>query len=236
MIPELSVVILCYKAGHRVESFVEKVIALLEKIAPSWEIVLVGNYWENSGDETPDVVRKLAFKNNNIKAVTMPKKGMMGWDAQSGLREATGRLVCLIDGDDQMPPKDIARVYDKITKEYLDFVTTFRLKRDDGIFRKINSIAFNFIFRLLFPGIKVRDVNSKPKIFTKDVYSKMRLAADDWFLDAEMIIECGRLKLKIGEIPTEFHGCAYRRSFVKLNAIFEFARNLICARIKNFYR
>ena len=235
MNPEISVVILCYKAGYRIEAFVDKVIRLLEKIVSSWEIILVGNYWENSGDETPDAVRKLAAGRKNIKAVAMPKKGMMGWDAQSGLKEATGRLVCMIDGDEQMPPEDIARVYDKITRDNLDFVKTFRLKRDDGIFRKLNSLGFNCIFRLLFPAIKVRDVNSKPKIFTRDAYAKMRLTSDDRFFDTEMILECGRLKLRMGEIPTKFHRCAYRKSFVKLSAIFEFIRNLIRARIKTFY-
>lgn len=236
MIPEISVVILCYKAGYRVEAFVEKVVVLLEGIVPSWEIVLVGNYWEDSGDETPDAVRKLASQRNNIKAVAIPKRGMMGWDAKSGLKEATGRTICFIDGDEQMPPEDIARVYEKITKENLDFVKTFRLKRNDGIFREVNSLAFNFMFRLLFPRIKVNDINSKPKIFTRDAYSKMCLTADDWFFDTEMIIECGKLKLKIGEIPTEFLKCPYRRSFVRLSAIFEFIKNLLHARIKTFYR
>lgn len=235
MIPEISVVILGYKAGYRIEAFVEKVIKLLEKTVSSWEIVLVGNYWENSGDETPDVVKKIASRRNNIVAVAMPKQGMMGWDAQSGLREANGRFICLIDGDEQMPPEDIARVYEKIKKENLDLVKTFRIKRDDGIFRKINSQAYNFVFRILFPGIKVKDVNSKPKIFTKEAYSKMKLTADDWFFDAEMIIHCRKLKLKIGEIPTEFHKCAYRKSFVKLSAICEFIKNLLRARIKDFY-
>ncbi len=235
MIPEISVVILGYKAGHRIEAFVEKVIKLLDKTVPSWEIVLVGNYWENSSDETPDVVRKIASQRKNIKAVAMPKQGMMGWDAQSGLREASGRLICLIDGDEQMPPEDISRVYEKIKGENLDLVKTFRIKRGDGLFRKINSQAYNFLFRIMFPGIKVKDINSKPKIFTKEAYSKMHLTADDWFFDAEMIIQCRKLKLKVGEIPTEFHKCAYRKSFVKLSAIYEFIKNLLRARIRAFY-
>tara|TARA_B100001964_G_C14022009_1_gene504320 strand:+ start:24 stop:125 length:102 start_codon:yes stop_codon:yes gene_type:complete len=32
---------------------------------------------------------------------------MMGWDAISGIKAASGDVVALIDGDGQMPPNDI---------------------------------------------------------------------------------------------------------------------------------
>jgi len=232
--PDISVVILCYRSGARAESFLRRVIAILDNTAPSWEVVLVGNYKEGSDDDTPDTVRRLASEMSNVKAVAMPKKGMMGWDAQSGLREASGRLICLIDGDGQMPPEDIAKVYRKIVEEGLDFVKTYRVRRDDGLLRKANSIAFNLIFRMLFPGVGLKDINSKPKIFTREAYSRMRLLADDWFFDTEMAIECARLRLRSAEVPTEFHKCTYRSSFIGLSSVFEFIGNLLRARIRSF--
>jgi hypothetical protein len=81
----------------------------------------------------------------------------------------------------------------------------------------------------------VKDANSKPKIFTKEAYSKMQLTSDDWFLDAEMLLQCARMKLRIEEIPVTFDKCISRKSFVRIDAIFEFARNLIRARIKEFF-
>ena len=36
---------------------------------------------------------------------------MMGWDARMGLLAATGDTIALIDGDGQMPAKDIIRVH-----------------------------------------------------------------------------------------------------------------------------
>jgi len=62
----------------------------------------------------------------------------------------------------------------------------------------------------------------------------MRLTANDWFLDAEMLIQCARLKLKMGEIPVTFDKCVTRESFVRIDAIFEFIKNLLRARIKEF--
>lgn len=230
--PEISVVILCYKAGKRIYDFIANVIEILDKKVPSWEIVLVGNYLKGSNDDTPDIVRAIASEHKNIQAVTLPKEGMMGWDARSGLDRARGKLLCLIDGDEQMPYEDIIKVYDKLKNENLDFVMTYRAERHDGFVRTANSFIYNMITKMLFPGITVRDINSKPKIFTREAYNNMRLSSNDWFLDAEMIINSRKLRLKIGQVPTVFHKCSYRKSFVKLDAVIEFIKNLIKKRLK----
>lgn len=233
---ELSVVILCYRAGKRVYNFVDRTMKLLDSSIPSWEMVLVGNYFENTNDDTPKAIEEISSTRDNIKTVILPKEGMMSWDARMGLSKATGRYICLIDGDEQMPPQDIVRVYKKITEDKLDFVKTFRAVRYDGAERKLVSRIYNFLFKLLFPGLNVKDVNSKPKIFTREALDRMRLESNDWFLDAEMMIEARRLKFKIGEVPTEFYKCEYRKSFVKFNTIFEFIKNLSYARIREFFK
>lgn len=235
MNPEISVVILCYQEGQRLNSFVNRTVNILNGLLVPWEIVLVANYWNNKDDETPIVAKKISSQASNIKIISKLKEGGMGWDARNGLREASGQFICLIDGDGQMPPEDIISVYKKIKRENLDFVMTYRIERGDSLIRKINSYTYNLVFRILFPNIKVRDANSKPKIFTRKTYSGMHLSSNDWFLDAEMLIQCARMKLKIEEIPVTFDKCANRKSFVKLDAIFEFIKNLLRARIKEFF-
>jgi glycosyltransferase involved in cell wall biosynthesis len=168
--PELSVVILCYGAGERIYGFVDRVSRLLDRCVSSWEMILVGNYLDGRRDRTSDIVEEVASKRENIHAVVMPKKGMMGWDARSGLERARGRYVCLIDGDEQMPYRDIVRVYRKIKKDDLDIVKTYRAVRHDGFKRVVISLGYNFLFMLLFPGIAARDINSRPKILKKEVY------------------------------------------------------------------
>jgi len=236
MDPEISVIMLCYGASQRIYAFVDKTMELLKSNIPSWEIILVGNYFENTKDEIPGIVRDIASRNADVKACTLPKEGMMGWDARKGMEKANGRYICLIDGDEQMPPGDIIGVYRKIKNENLDLVKTYRAERYDNLIRKSISYVYNCVFRLLFPGILVRDVNSKPKIFTRETYRKMCLESNDWFLDAEIIIKARRLKLRTGEIPTKFFKCNYRRSFVKIGAISEFIKNLVYIRIKEYFK
>ena len=233
-IPSLSVVVLCYRSEDTIASFVEPLIASLEKGEPDWEMILVGNYKENSGDRTPEVVKELAKKNPRIRTVTLAKQGMMGWDMKSGLRATTGRVLSVIDGDGQMPYQDVLRTYKKLKDEGLDLVKTYRTERNDGFYRFCISTVYNLLFKFLFPGLNSLDINSKPKTLRREIYEKMDLRSDGWFIDAEIMIQARRLKLKIGEVSTVFLNMDSRPSFVRPQAIFEFLGNLISYRIWEF--
>jgi glycosyltransferase involved in cell wall biosynthesis len=235
-VADISVVILCYRAGRGAEAFVRRVISALNQETENWEAVLVGNYLKGVPDETPQVVRALAAEDPRIKAVTLEKEGMMGWDARSGLGRATGWTIALIDGDGQMPAEDLVRVYRTLAAGGLDMVKTYRKRRDDGFLRWANSVIYNAVFRFLFPGFKVRDVNSKPKILAREFYEKLDLRSDDWFLDAEIIIQARRLGCRLAEVPTVFLQSRTRPSFIRVKHLIEFLGNLSAARVREFRR
>ena len=159
---------------------------------------------------------------------------MMGWDMKSGLQVATGRTLVVIDGDGQMPSSDVIRVYQLMKKNRLDFAKTYRAKRNDGFYRRLISVLYNILFKLLFPGINAWDMNSKPKIMTREFYEKVHLESNGWFIDAEIMIFVRRLRAKVGEIETVFLSMDSRPSFVKPLSILEFLGNLFWYRVKEF--
>ncbi|MFH1583429.1 MAG: glycosyltransferase family 2 protein [Candidatus Falkowbacteria bacterium] len=235
-LPELSVVVLCYKAGEFIRQFVEKIRVLFnqERIF-DYELILVGNYFPKDNDLTPLVVKKLADMYPNVRYVAKEKQGMMGWDMKSGLNLSRGRYISVIDGDGQMPVEDLAKVYRKIKAEKLDLVKTYRTVRGDSRWRKFLNIVYNLVFKILFYGLGAKDINSKPKIITREAYEKLNLESDNWFIDAEIMIQARRFNFKIGQIPTYFFGLSGRReSFVGFSAIMEFIKNLIVFRLKEF--
>ena len=232
--PEISVVVLAYRSAGTITSFVDSLVESLEKENLQWEIVLVGNYFEGKGDQTPEVINKIASQNSQIKVVTEIKKGMMGWDMKTGLQAATGKTLAVIDGDGQMPSGDVVRVYNLMKGNKLDLAKTYRAKRNDGYYRKLISIVYNILFKIMFPGIKAWDMNSKPKIMKREFYEKINLESNGWFIDAEIMIFARRLDAKIGEIETIFHSIDTRPSFVKPLSILEFLFNLFVYRIREF--
>ena len=232
--PEISVVVLAYRSATTIASFVDSLVDSLEKEKLACEVILVGNYFEGVGDQTPEVVRDIAARDSRIKAVAEIKKGMMGWDMKSGLQAATGKTLAVIDGDGQMPSSDVIRVYQLMKTNGLDFAKTYRAKRNDGSYRRLISVVYNILFKLLFPGINAWDMNSKPKIMTREFYEKVHLESNGWFIDAEIMIFARRLQAKIGEIETVFHSMDSRPSFVKPLSILEFLGNLFWYRVKEF--
>jgi len=232
--PDISVVVLAYQSASTIEGFVDSLVTSLEGEKIDWEIILVGNYFEGTGDQTAEVVQRISDGNPRIKAVVKVKEGMMGWDMQSGLRAATGTKLAVIDGDGQMPCADVIRVYNLMVEKGYDLVKTVRIKRSDGFYRIFISKVYNLLFKIMFPGINARDMNSKPKIITRELYQSMNLESNGWFVDAEIMIRARRLKMEIGEIETTFHSIDTRPSFVKPLAILEFLANLIWYRIKEF--
>ncbi len=233
---ELSIVLLCYRAGEQVIPIVKRIEALCEELTPDWQLVLVGNYHDGSDDNTPDVVRDVAANHPRVLAVVEPKLGMMGWDARSGLDVATGKYLCLIDGDGQFPTESIRACFERIRGGGVDLTMTFREHREDGWLRKILSAGYNGLFPLFFPGIGCRDVNSKPKVFTRAAYGRMALQSDDWFIDAEIMIAVRRLGLRFEQIPTVFRPLEGRSSFVHVWTVMEFLANLVRYRIREFRR
>ena len=235
--PDLSIVILCYKAGDFAPVFVDMVRRVLEgKGILSYELVLVANYkrGEENTDQTPKIVRELGRKQKNIVVVAREKEGMMGWDMRTGLDSARGKFVAVIDGDGQMPPEDIVNVFRALSSGPYDVAKTYRNTRFDGWQRVVISRVYNLIVKILFPKVCARDLNSKPKVFTSEALKKLDLKSDDWFIDAEMMIKGTYLDFKIIETPTTFYPNANRPSFVSKTAIFEFIGNLIKYRIKLF--
>ncbi|MBL4847352.1 MAG: glycosyltransferase family 2 protein [Planctomycetes bacterium] len=235
--PEFSLVILCYRSEERARTFVEQTISVLEEAGlTDYELILVGNYLEGVVDRTPAIVQQLAREHARVRCLTEVKQGWMGWDMRSGLRLARGKFIGVIDGDGQMPVADFPRLYKLMQSGDYDFVKTYRVTRGDSLNRKLLSSIFNKCFRLLFPGLNARDINSKPKIMTRAFYDRLALESDKWFIDAEIMIEARHHKLRIGELPTEFLGLTGRRSFVGWRAILEFVLELPRYRLRESRR
>jgi glycosyltransferase involved in cell wall biosynthesis len=229
--PDFSLVVLCYRSGKSIIPFVEKLCQALACCTFTWELVLVGNYIEGSHDETPEVLTALAETRSNIRTVVRPKAGMMGWDMRMGLDAARGEYIGVIDGDGQFPPESVIACLLKAKLQNLDLTKTYRVRRDDGLYRRTISAIYNLLFKAMF-GLSIHDVNSKPKIIRRSKYELLHLESDDWFADAEIMIRAKEAGLTIGEIPVHFIANDQRGSYVKPTAILEFMTNLFKYRFR----
>ena len=230
--PALSVVVLGYHNAPALSAFVARLLASVAPVAANFEVVLVVNDFAGSPDPTQRVAAELAAADPRIRVVARVKEGMMGWDLRSGLEEARGEAVAFIDGDGQMPAEDLARAYQRFRQGDVDLVKMVRVQRGDGLWRRTISAIYNLFFRLLFPGLDCADVNAKPKLLSRSALDRLRLTADGWFIDAELMIQARRLGLRVAELPTDFAPLEGRPSFVRPTAVLAFLRDLLVYRMR----
>jgi glycosyltransferase involved in cell wall biosynthesis len=230
--PDLSAIVLCYRAEENIQKVVEPLHRDLAESGVPFEVVLVANYSEGQADRTPEVVCALAERLDGVRTVIKPKEGAMGWDMRSGLDAATGDYLVVIDGDAQNPVEDVLRMYGEMRRTGADVMKGRRIARFDGPYRRLVSYVYNSVFMLLFRTQGLWDINGKPKGLTRAAYERMGLKADDWFIDAEIVLAARRAGLQVNELPVVFNRNEERASFVRANAILEFVRNMAHARLK----
>ena len=229
-------VILCYKEGEMAREFVNLVEGHLDARKLNYELVLVGNYWAHEKDapavlENTRILNELATANKRIVVVSKPKEGGFGWDMRSGFLACTGKNLGVIDGDGQIPATDILRVWDIFSLGGYDCVKTFRIRRGDGSWRGSISFGYNFLLKILFPRVYTGDVNGKPKILSRAAYDRLHLTANDWFIDAELLIQGSYLGFRFAEVSSEFDEMTHRKSYIKPMAIVESVKNMIVYRM-----
>jgi glycosyltransferase involved in cell wall biosynthesis len=229
--PELSAIVLCYRAGESIGFVIGPLHGELSASGTRFEMVLVANY-DRSDDCTPEVVRDFAAHHENVRTVIEPKAGAMGWDMRTGLAAATGDYLVVIDGDAQNPIGDVLRMYREMRRTRVDVMKGRRTSRFDGPYRRLVSFGYNLMFAVLFHTRGLWDINGKPKGMTRAAYEQLGLTSDDWFIDAEIVLNARRAEMRVAELPVTFNRNEERASFVRPSAIVEFLRNMLRRRMR----
>jgi glycosyltransferase involved in cell wall biosynthesis len=228
--PELSAVILCYRAGENVRRVAAGFHAELSAAGIPFELILVANY-DDPADSTPAVAEEFAQQHEHVKVLKEPKQGAMGWDMRRGFEAARGSFLVVIDGDEQNPFEDVLRAHRLMADSGADLVKGRRTQRFDGPVRHLVSLVYNTLFLMLFRTRGLWDINGKPKGLRRSAYEQLSLSADDWFIDAEIVLQARDRGLAIAELPVVFHQNQARRSFVRSEAVLEFLRNMARVRL-----
>ena len=230
--PALSAIVLGYHAGDSLAPLAERLHSDLTGSGLDFELVLVANHDGPEPDRTADVAHEFATGHENVVVVAGEKHGAMGWDMRSGLDAGSGDFLIVIDGDGQNPTHDVLRAYELHNRSGADVVKGRRSTRADGVARIVISLVYNLAFAVMFGARGIWDVNGKPKGMTRDALGRMRLEANDWFIDAEVVLEARRCSLTLAEFPVRFEENIERESFVGWRTIAEFVRNMFARRFR----
>jgi glycosyltransferase involved in cell wall biosynthesis len=101
---EISVVIPVYNEAPNIDLLCDRVVPILERITPAWEIVFID---DGSQDGTAAAIRARHAQDERIGAVTFSRNFGKEIAIAAGLDHASGRAVVIMDADLQHPPEMI---------------------------------------------------------------------------------------------------------------------------------
>ncbi len=140
--PKISFVSPVYNAERIIVKLVDEIVLVTEKLAVSYEIVLVD---DRSSDASWEVMKDLAKKNKHITSIRLSRNFGQHPAIMAGLSQSKGDWVVVLDCDLQDQPKEVEKLFNK-TKEGFDIVLAKRFQRRDSFFKKTCSKLFSKIY------------------------------------------------------------------------------------------
>lgn len=110
-----SIILRAYNAAKQVSRSIESVI---RQSYPNWELIVVN---DGSTDDTGEICRRYARKDQRIKVIHQENKGCL-LATQTGVNNASGDYVCLIDADDWYDKTYIEKVNAILENHKVDMV------------------------------------------------------------------------------------------------------------------
>lgn len=211
---ELSVIVPCFNEEGNVEELAKRVGKVFEKINKKCELIFVD---DNSSDNT---LLKLKYLQKKFSFINFYKhKSNLGMSEawRTGLSNANGYYVSIIDADLQYQPEDIYFLYKRKIENVADVVqgsrNTIGRKKD---IRFIYSIFLNKILNFSF-GMNLNDNKSGFLVTTKDVFKDMLSSRFNYkYFQTFLLVSANSKNYTIYEKKVLFDDRLIGKSFINL--------------------
>jgi hypothetical protein len=140
----------------------------------------------------------------------------------------------MIPADGQVDAEDVVSLFEAVQATNGKVLAKVRRRfRMDGLWRKVVSVSYNLLVRMLWPRLGSIDVNGSPKILPRDVIAAMDLKSKNWFLDPEIMIKAHYMGVRVLEFNVFARMRGNGLSHVRVWTCWEFFRNLLIFRFSH---
>lgn len=142
---KLSVVVPVYMGCAFLRELYERVKKSVDSVFTDFELILVN---DASPDNAWPEIESLCKEDTRVKGINLSRNFGQHYAITAGLTYVTGEWVVVMDCDLQDLPEEIPNLYKKACEGY-DSVFAQRHDRQDGFFKRLQSVAFYKIFGYL---------------------------------------------------------------------------------------
>lgn len=146
-----------------------------------------------------EVVQDVEAQYNNIQIIVSSNRQSLGkgWAVREALKQATGDIICLLDGDGDISPRMIKRLLPFLQ----DYDIVCGVKPVSGIWsRRIITYLSRLYIALLF-GVKV-DTQTGIKVFRR--HAIIEWYNNNWLFELEVLSIAKQKCFSMIEVPIEY--------------------------------
>jgi glycosyltransferase involved in cell wall biosynthesis len=202
--PTYSIVIPAYNESARLGATLERVLAYVRAQGWAAELIVVN---DGSQDNTAEIVRTFAAKNNALRLVENPGNRGKGFSVRNGMLHARGRVILFTDADLSSPIEEAPKLLQAL-EAGADIAIGSRWLRAETqtqrqpLYRQLFGRVFNLLLRLTL-GLQFKDTQCGFKAFKQTaaqaIFPLQKI--EGWGFDPEILFLARKFGLKVQEIP-----------------------------------
>ena len=129
---------------------------------------------------------------------------------RTGVEEAQGECIVIMDADGSHNPNYIPSMYDVMKNKNCDLVIGSRYckggKTDNPAILRLMSYILNLVYRIVF-GLKVKDVSNSFRMYKRDLLNQIKLECENFDIVEELLVKLSLLckPLNVCEVPIVFN-------------------------------
>ncbi len=210
---KLSILIPCYNEDRTIIRLLDKVVDVVLLGNTQKEIIVVD---DASTDQTYTLLHAYLAANSQLplQIYRQQKNTGKGNCLKIAAAKATGNIMVVQDADLEYDPQDYNRLLKPILDGYADVVFGSRFMGDGAhrvlfFFHTIGNKVLTFFSNLL-TQINLTDMETGYKMFTAEVFSKIKLEEQRFGFEPEFTAKISRIKgVRIYEVGISYFGRTY---------------------------
>jgi glycosyltransferase involved in cell wall biosynthesis len=186
-------------------NILETVTTIRKELSYPNEIIIVDG---NSTDGTKEIVKETNF----CRLIVESRRGY-GLALRTGIKNAKGDVVVMVDGDGTYEVRHINRLIDTLTKndaELCQATRMYDLRKAMGFMNFIANKIITFCFDFFYSQF-LSDTQSGFRAISRSALEKVELYEDDMAFATEMLVQFAKKGFKMVEVPSSYRARKYGR-------------------------
>lgn len=204
----VSIVIAAFNEEQTISDILSRVIE-----SDTWncqkQIIVVD---DGSTDNTFRIAKQIQKNNSNILVIKHQHNKGKAAALKTGFSFAKGDIIIIQDADLEYDPSDYRKLLMPIINNEADVVLGTRFSKGKpcgmSLLRYFCNRFLTFLCRILY-NIKVSDMETGYKVFSRKVLEKMEIVSDGFDFEPEFTILAAKQKFRIKEVGISYKPRSY---------------------------